>query len=197
MINKKCVVKENGSLKSSVYLSIYRVLETIPVSALKNLYLTTESGMVLELKKSEYDIKGERSDALHLYQELCPASPLVATEFSPSVFIKKITDGSSSIFLPRIFFVEMKLGELAENPLNGSAESLPYSNIGHLRDCLEILKGEPDKHMKIVQRVFYGRLLYRTIKSGFFIGSGDEFNYYHYPSMSALENTNYEFFRAI
>ena len=91
----------------------------------------------------------------------------------------------------------VKLGELATNPLFGSAEHLPYRNIGHLRDCLEILKGEYEKHMKTVQRVYSGELLYRTIASGFYVGAGDEILFYPYPGMKELENINYEFFRGI
>jgi hypothetical protein len=196
-LNKRCVAKEDGSPKSSVYLSVYRVLETIPVSALKSLYLTTDHGTALELKKTTYDISKETQNALHLYQELCPVTPLVASGLSPSVFLKTLTDGSRPIVLPKLFFVELKLGELAKNPLYGSAEQLPYSNIGHLRDCLEILRGEYEKHMKTVQRIYSGILLYRTIESGFYVGSKDEILYYPYPSMKEMEDINYEFFREI
>jgi len=196
-LNKRCVAKEDGSPKSSVYLSVYRVLETIPLSALKSLYLTTDHGCVLELKKAKYDKSREAQNNLHLYQELSPVSPLVASGLAPSVFLKRLTDGSTPIVLPKLFFVELKLGELATNPLYGSAEHLPYSNIGHLRDCLEILKGEYEKHMKTVQRVFSGELLYRTIETGFYVGAKDEIVYYPYPGMKELENINYEFFRAI
>jgi hypothetical protein len=122
---------------------------------------------------------------------------LVASELTPSAFLKKLTDGSTPIVLPKLFFVDLKLGELASNPLTGSVEHLPYSNIGHLRDCLEILKGEYEKHMKTVQRVYSGSLLYRTIETGFYVGSGDDIFFYPYPSLSELENINYEFFRAI
>jgi hypothetical protein len=135
--------------------------------------------------------------ALHLYQELDPVTPLVASELPPSVFLKRLTDGSIPIVIPKLFFVELKLGELATNPLYGSAEHLPYSNIGHLRDCLEILRGEYEKHMKTVQRIFSGELLYRTIETGFYVGVKDEIVYYRYPSMRELEDINYEFFRAI
>jgi hypothetical protein len=196
-LNKRCVAKEDGSPKSSVYLSVYRVLETIPVSALKSLYLTTDHGTVLELKKTAYDKNKEVKNALHLYQELCPVTPLVASGLAPSVFLKTLTDGSKPIVLPKLFFVELKLGELATNPLYGSAEQLPYSNIGHLRDCLEILKGEYEKHMKTVQRVYSGLILYRTIESGFYVGANDDIVFYRYPTMTELENINYEFFRAI
>jgi hypothetical protein len=196
-LNKRCVAKEDGSPKSSVYLSVYRTLETIPISALKSLYLTTDRGTALELKKTVYDKSKETHNSLHLYQELCPVNPLVASGLAPSVFLKTLTDGSRPIVLPKLFFVELKLGELATNPLYGSAEQLPYSNIGHLRDCLEILKGEYEKHMKTVQRVYSGVLLYRTIETGFYVGSKDEIAYYPYPSMKELENINYEFFREI
>ena len=196
-LNKRCVVKPDGSPKSSVYLSVYKVLETIPVAALKSLYLTTDHGCVLELKKEVYDKAKEPKNALHLYQELCPVNPLVASSLAPSVFLKRLTDGSIPIVLPKLLFVELKLGELATNPLSGSAEHLPYPNIGHLRDCLEIIKGEYEKQMKTVHRIFSGELLYRTIDTGFYVGAKDDIVYYPYPKMAELENINYNFFRAI
>ena len=196
-LNRRCVAKEDGSPKSSVYLSVYRVLEMVPLDALKSLYLTTDHGVVLKLRKAPYDKAKEVKGALHLYQELNPVTPLVASELPPSAFVKRLTDGSTPITLPKLFFVELKLGELATNPLYGSAEHLPYQNIGHLRDCLEILRGEYEKHMKTVQRVFSGELLYRTIESGFYVGAKDDMVFYPYPSMAELENINYEFFRAI
>jgi hypothetical protein len=91
----------------------------------------------------------------------------------------------------------LKLGNLANDPLSGSAENLPYTNIGHLRDCLEIIRGEYQKHMKTVQRVFTGELLYRTIDTGFYVGVKDEILFYPYPSMTDLEKINYNFFRGI
>jgi hypothetical protein len=196
-LNKRCVAKPDGSPKSSVYLSVYKVLEMVPLTALKSLYLTTDHGCVLELKRAVYDKSRESKNDLHLYQELCPVTPLVASGLPPSVFLKRLTDGSTPIILPKLFFVELKLGELANNPLKGSAEHLPYSNIGHLRDCLEILKSEFDKHMKTVNRLFSGELLYRTIDTGFYLGGKDEIVYYPYPRVIELENINYEFFRDI
>jgi hypothetical protein len=196
-LNRRCVAKPDGSPKSSVYLSVYKVLEIIPLAALKSLYLTTDHGYVLELKKTTYDKTKEPANALHLYQELCPVNPLVASSLAPSAFLKKLTDGSIPIVLPKLFFVELKLGELATNPLGGSTELLPYPNIGHLRDCLEIIKGEYEKHMKTVHRIFSGELLYRTIDTGFYVGAIDDVAFYPYPIMAELKKINYEFFRAI
>ena len=196
-LNKRCVPKPDGSPKSSVYLSVYRVLEMVPLTALKSLYLTTDHGCVLELKKGSYDKSKEVQNALHLYQELCPVSPLVASSLPPSAFLRRLTDGSTPIVLPMLFFVELKLGELATEPLTGSAEHLPYPNIGHMRDCLEIIRGEYEKQMKTVNRIFTGELLYRTIDTGFYVGAKDEMAFFPYPRMTELEKINYKFFRAI
>jgi len=195
-LERRCVRQPDGSPKHSVYLSVYKVLETIPLKALKKLYLTTDNGIVLELKQSTYDVTKEGKDAKHLYQELCPVTPQVVSEYSPAKFLKVMTDGSIQIRLPKLFFVELKLGELATNPVSGSAEYLPYPHIGHLRDCLAILK-EDEKKMKTVVRYYNGALLYRSVESGFYVGAVDDMIYYHYPTMAELEDINYEFLRAL
>jgi hypothetical protein len=100
------------------------------------------------------------------------------------------------IRLPKLLFVELKLGGLASNPLSGSAEYLPYANLGHLRDCLVTLKDD-EKKMKTVIRFYNGDLLYRSIESGFYLGAKDELLFYRYPSMTELESMNYEFFRTL
>ena len=196
-LNRRCVTSPTGIPKRSVYLTVYRVLEMIPLSALKSLYLTTDHGQTLKLNKAAYDQSTEIRENLRLYQELCPVSPMVASQLAPSAFLKKLTDGSTPIVLPKLFFVDLKLGELATNPLKGSVDNLPYPNTGHLRDCLEILTSEVEKPMKTVLRIYSGTLLYRTIERGFYIGSKDEIIYYPYPSLTELEKINYEFFRAI
>ena len=196
-LNRRCVAKPDGSPKSSVYLSVYKVLELVPLKALKSLYLTTDHGFVLELKQAAYNMATEQTPRLHLYQELCPVNPMVASSLAPSAFLKRLTDGSTPIVLPKLFFVELKLGELARDPLYGSAENLPYPNLVHMRDCLEIIRGEYEKQMKTVNRFFAGELLYRTIETGFYAGSGTEILFYPYPKMSELEKINFNFFRTI
>jgi len=191
-IDKNCVRHADGLPKHSAYLSVYRVLETIPLKALKSLYLTTDSGVVLELKQTPYDRSCEEKDTLHLYQELCPVTPQVVSEFCPASFVKALTDGSRQFKLPKLFFVEMKLGELAENPATGSAEHLPYTHVRHMRDCLLSLSGY-EKKMKTVVRSYNGSLLYRTIASGFYVGADNEMIYYRYPTMAELEDLNYDF----
>jgi hypothetical protein len=195
--NSRCVKKSDGSPKSSVYLAIYRVLEFIPLSALKSLYLTSDHGHVLRLQYSRYDEPQIAKNEMHLYQELCPVTPQVASNLSPLEFLKKLTDGSLQIRLPKLFFADLKLGELVNDPLAGSAEHLPYGSVSHLRDCLEIIRTEDLKQMKTVHRIFTGTLLYRTIDKGFFIGSKDNILHYPFPSIAQIEKENYEFFKDI
>lgn len=196
-VNRRCVIKDDGTPKSSVYLSIYRAMELIPQEAFKNLYLTTDDGKVLELKKAEYNFSSEKKDSLFMYQELCPVTPLVASSLPPSQFIETMTNPKEQIAIPQIFFVQLKLDELATNPKSGSVEYLPYPNIAHLRDCLLNLKIDPSKLKKTVNRHFNGTLLFRTCENGFFVGSGKKFNFYPYPSMAELEENHYDFWRSI
>jgi hypothetical protein len=102
----------------------------------------------------------------------------------------------NQVHLPRLMFVELLLEQLAVDPLRGSTQNLPYPNIGHLRDCLTILKNEEGKQMKTVLRTFNGELLYRTCTNGFFVASKEDLVYYPYPSMKQLEEENYDFWRS-
>jgi hypothetical protein len=193
-IERRCVLQEGGRPKSSVYLSIYRVLETIPLNALQKLYLVTDDGRVLGLNKGEYKPSGKNQ--LHLYQELCPVTPRIASSLAPQDFVKSITSGKEKVSVPRLAFVEIDMDDLATDPEHGKAANLPYQNIPHLRDCLMILKNEPEKDKKTIIRFFNRDLFYRTIKNGFFVGDNQAVIYYPFPSMEELEDKHYAWWRS-
>ncbi len=194
-IEERCVPKEDGTPKSSVYLSIYRVLELIPLHAFKNLYLATDDGKVLELQKSDYDTKNE-GEGLHLYQELCPVTPRIASVLSPYKFSHFVTDKTQNISVPKLIFVELELNGLAQAPENAPVGNLPYYNIDHLRDCLIGLKDGYEKMTKTVIRFYQGELLYRTCKNGFFVGAQGKFLYYPFPSLKELEEKHFTWWRS-
>ena len=60
---KRLVPHEDGSPKRSVYISIYRVLEHVPLSAIQKLYVTTRDGRTLGLDAAD-DIPESGRDAL-------------------------------------------------------------------------------------------------------------------------------------
>jgi hypothetical protein len=193
-IEKRCVPQEGGRPKSSVYLSIYRALESIPIEALGNLYLTTDDGRVLKLKQGEF--KDEGIDQLHLYQELCPVNPRIASSLSPEVFLNEMTGGKEKVSVPKLVFVELRLDGLATDAENSPVQDLPYQNMVHLRDCLMILKNEKGKTKKTIMRFFKRDLLYRTIKNGFFVGDKDKMLFYPFPTQQELENEYYAWWRS-
>lgn len=193
-IERRCVPQDGGRPKSSVYLSIYRVLETIPLEALKSLYLTTDDGRVLELKQGEF--KDEKIDQLHLYQELAPVNPRIASTLGPAEYLKEMTGEKEKVSVPKLVFVELRLDGLATDAENAPVQDLPYQNMVHLRDCLMILKNEPGKTKKTIIRFFNRDLFFRTIKNGFFVGDKDKMLYYPFPSKDELEDKHYAWWRS-
>lgn len=193
-IDKNCVPHKDGSPKHSLYISIYRVLERIPLKAFKKLYLTTDDGRVLGLDQAEYTHK--EVQGLHLYQELSPVTPRIASNLGPKKFLENVTNQENKVSVPKLFFVELMLNGLATDPMAGSAEDLPYANIPHLRDCLVGLLHDKNKSTKTVIRFFNGDVLYRTCKSGFFVGDFNNLIYYPFPSKEELEQDHYVWWRS-
>lgn len=193
-IEKRCVPHIDGKPKRSVYLSTYRVLENLPLSAFRNLYLTTYDGKVLELRKGEF--QECPNPTLHLYQELCPVPPRVASKLCPNNFMKYVTDPTNPVSFPKVVFAELILNGLAENPTTGPSNNLPYSNKDHLRDCLIGLHAGYEKPNKTVERFYSGDLLYRTVKNGFFVGDSKEFIYYPFPHIDDLQKVYYPWWRS-
>jgi len=193
-MEERCRAHEDGTPKHSLYISIYRVLEHMPLKALKSLYLVTPDARVLELSKtSELPPYEEK---LHLYQELCPVHPRIVSSLAPREFCRFMNDSTRPIFVPKLFFAELRLGELAENPGSGSARNLPYPALLHLRDCLKGIKGNPKKHTKTVDRIPPGMFPYRMVESGFFIGDLEEVYYYPFPSEQELEEKYHVWWRS-
>jgi hypothetical protein len=193
---KRCVPHEDGSPKASIYISVYRVLEHIDLTAIKKLYLVTQDGRVLGLDPSA-DIP-EEEEGLHLYQEIAPVHPLVVSDLGPDGFYNLIVKSPASLLsLPAICFVELKLGELAIDPERGAVRDLPYANIGHLRQCLVDLKAKAKTvDAKMVNRIQPASFPYRTIQSGIFIGNGDQLMYFAMPSQEELRTQHYRWWRS-
>ncbi len=193
-MEKRCVPHPDGQPKNTLYLSIYRVLENIPLSALKHLYLVTVDGRVLEIQQGKY--QHEPEEKLHIYQELAPITPFIASTLNPVDFSHLITDKQNPISVPKLCFVELTLFGLANDLDSSDIRDLPYSNIDHLRDCLAALEKDPNKKTKTVTRYMNNYLFYRSIKNGFFVGDNREVRYYPFPSKNDLEDKHYPWWRS-
>ena len=192
-LNERLVPYADGEPKRSVYLSIYRVLENTPLEAMKNLFLVTDDGKVLELKSIPFPL--DKQEIIHLYQQFNPISTRVASKLSPPEFIAFLTDIKKPVSAPSIFMVELKLNKLARHP-EAPIHDLPYPNPDHLKDCLTVLMLSEHRLTKTVIRQFKGELSYRTIKTGFFVGNQDDYLYYAFPSIDELEGLYYSWWRS-
>ena len=190
----RCVPHDDGSLKASVYVSVYRVLEHIDFNAIMHLYLSTMDGQTLELSPSNQIPNG--GNQLHLYQELVPVTALVASRLKPLDFIEEIVRNPNSVLrLPAVVFTELQLGELAKDPEMGLAGKLSYSNLDHLRQCLTEVKTKFIA-TKMVDRIHSPSVQYRTIKNGIFVGNQTQLRYFAMPSPEEIRSNNYRWFRS-
>ena len=176
---EKCQPHLDGSPRRSTYVSVYNVLANVPVGAIGNLYLTTKDGLTLELTASK-STPPERI-GFHLYQEICPVYPKVASPLSPERFARYVTDPNNAVFLPRIVFCDLRLEGMATDPEKSSASNLPYKDLNHLRECLTSLRYRRDKMTKIVHRDLQKDLIYPVVDTGFFVGDQSDFLYYPFP----------------
>jgi len=192
LADERCVTQPNGAPKSSVYLGIYDVLARIPVSALGNLYLVTDDGRTLGLEKAPYSPDTEHP--LHLYQEFCPITPLVASRLEPEAFCHSITNPEKPVHVPKIVFSELNLGELSVDPGHGNADDLPYPAILHLRDVLMDFAVNTKDSKLVLKQVKRG-VFFRTVL-GFYVGDYTDFAYYRFPTKDEMESKHYDWWRS-
>jgi hypothetical protein len=190
----RCVPHEDGTPKSSIYISVYRVLEHVPISELGKFYITTQDGRTLGIDHSDELPKND--EGLHLYKEIAPVTPLIASRLNPVDFFDLIVKNPTSLItLPGVAFTELRLGELASDPALGKVGDLPYANIDHLREVLLDLKTKPVA-TKMVDRISPASFAYRAVKSGFFVGNEGGFRYYPMPSSETLRTQHYRWWRS-
>jgi hypothetical protein len=190
----RCVPHEDGTPKASIYISVYRVLEHVKLSALRELFLVTQDGRTLGLQSSK--AIPALDDGLHLYKEIAPVSPLIASRLNPLEFYDLIVKNPTSLVtLPAIVFTELRLDELAEDPEMGQVGDLPYRNMDHLREVLMDMKTKPVA-TKMVDRVSPATFAYRTVKNGFYVGNESDMLFYPMPSNDELRENNYRWWRS-
>jgi len=184
-IEQRCVPHEDGSPKRSKYISVYRVMEFLPLSVYGSLYLTTPDGRVLKLDGEAYENNDEQ-DGVSLYQELCPLNPLVVSKLAPARFARVLTDPANPVHAPRLFFVDLQADRDEKGRLAGW---LPYSNPMHIEDCIQELErsGPEMKATKTVSRTPLAQNFLRVIRRGFFLGDQSGVKCYRFPTRDELE----------
>ncbi len=189
---ERCAVHADGSPRRSKYLSIYRVLEHLPLEAFLKLYLVTRDGRVLSLDPAPYDAK-LNAQGVNLYTELAPASPRVVSLLSPPDFTAFITNQANSVSVPRILFADSLIEKDPDGTLAGY---LPYDNPHHIMDCVRDIEAKPAKKTKTVERNPRLGAFYRTIGRGFFLGDATGIKYFPYPSRDQMDDKHHLWWRS-
>jgi len=182
-IHERCKPHADGSPKRSKYVSVYRAMEFIPLTAYRDLHLTTADGRVLSIAPSDYDPSLEEPGP-NLYRELCPLVPLVVSGLSPRDFCLSMTNLENPISVPRLFFADLRLDRDAKGRLS---PNLPYPEPAHLADCIQQLSFDDTKKTKTVSRTPSTPGFFRVIRRGFFVGDQTGIRTYRFPSLDDLE----------
>ena len=184
-IAERCAPHPDGSPKRSKYISVYRVMEFLPLPVFLSLYLTTPDGRVLRLDESPHAEDGD-SPGISLYQELCPLIPMVVSSLPPREFVTSLTTPTNPVSAPRLFFADLRLDRDERGKLAGW---LPYTDPLHIEDLVkELERGGPgSKTTKTVSRTPRTRGFFRAIRRGFFLGDPTGLKFYRFPAREELE----------
>ncbi len=191
-LEELCSAMEDGVAKPSKYISVYRVMEHLPLAVYGKLYLTTADGRTLPLSDIPYQEEREEK-GLHLYDELCPLNPMVLSTLAPGAFRRFMTDPLNRIHVPRIFFADMLLDRDSSGRLAGY---LPYQDPAHIQDCCREMESKPAKPTKTVFRAPRLSGFFRTIRRGFYLGDSTGIRFYPFPSRNELEVQNHWWWRS-
>jgi hypothetical protein len=186
---EQCVSHPDGTPKHSVYLSVYRALEHIPLSVMKNLYLTTKDGRTLELE-SVNGASAPNHNGYYIYQELSPINPLVASTLKPEDFGNLVTSGKSKIFAPKLIFTDLKIIDFDNMEASGNIGPTYDKNLEHLKSCINAVV-KKEKQTKTIERSHIESFSYQSIDQGIYVC--DAKNMLTYP-MKSEEDLNTQHF---
>jgi hypothetical protein len=185
----RCQAHPDGSPRRSIYVAVWNVLPRVPLAALRRCHLTTPAGLTLTLEPAEWT--GGSGDRFYLYQELGPVYPRVASGLAPQAFVELVCSPDKMVSLPRLAFIDLKLGVLAKDPDAALSGHVPYQHIDHLRECLRALRDNPERMTKIVNRGLRPDILFSFIRSGVFVGDTTALRFFPMPAEDRLESDHH------
>ena len=192
---EKCVEHSDGSPKNSLYLSIYRTLEMVPIKQIKALYLTTRDGRSLKLDPCDGEAATTERE-YHVYQELCPMSPLVVSRMEPADFIKLMTDRANKINVPKLLVADLKVIDFDNLDSTGNIGALYDRNIRHLKACIDELRADENKQNKTINRSHAESFSFNVISTGLTLGDKDGVLSFELPDADTLEREHYDWARS-
>lgn len=188
---ENCVRHEDGGPKHSLWMSIYRTLENVPLSAMRELYLVTNDGRSLKVAPREY-VAPSTPRTFYVYQELCPIRPLVVSAYDPVTFSEHMTHPDVKVSVPKIAFTDLKVINFDNLEDTGNVGSVYDTNLEHLKQCIRAVTSADVKKVKNVERSRTESFGYQTINSGIYIGEGRNVIEYRLPSIDEIRMNHFD-----
>ena len=193
------VEHEDGRPKATKFISTYRVLEHVAFDAVKRLYVTTPSAIVMGLDPEPYDVE-HKPGFIRLIAEISPTRMLVLTKHSFPEFGKAITDPDNPKGVPSIFYaqIDLNIADFLEEFEKNAFLPTPIPSVhpSKLRDAIIELQEIPDKRTKgLSLDSNFNTKSYRSLRHGFMFTSQSDSKFFRMPSPEQIEDTNYRFAR--
>jgi len=190
----------DGRPKATKFISCYRVLEHLDLSALGNLYLSSEEGHCLEIASQPYP--GTDPEGEYIYSEISPLRMLVLSKLNFVDFGRFITDPENSIGAPEFMYTGLDLNvaefmaEYEQNPFMQPPIENLHPSI--LRDAVTELRTAGYKSNKgLSLKSNLDNVSYKLIRKGFMFSSGRDQRFYPMPSLPEIEKKNLRFWKSL
>jgi hypothetical protein len=196
---KHVVPHEDGSPKSTRFISSYRVMEHMAFDAVRRVYLSTPEAHVLELMPQPYD-KVHQPGFLRTFAEIAPLSMLVMSPLDMLEFGRYITRTDNSKGCPKLFYtqIELNIDEFLANFERNPFMQAPFAFLhpSKLRDAILHMRAEPNKATKgLALACPLDQIPYKSVRHGFMFASQDECKFFPMAKLSEIEATNFRFWK--
>lgn len=191
---------ENGRPKATKFISAYRVLEHVDIKSIKNLYLASSTGDIMELEAKPYSANKNPS-AFKIFAGITPLKVLaMSTETFVEYGQNLVTDrhkGAPKCFYTQIEFDAMDFQkEFREFPLIPSP--IPGVHPAILDRSIIELMTNPDKRSKGIRlHSSFHEFPARLIRHGFIFVSKEGYKYFPMPSQTEIEEKFYNYHKSV
>ncbi len=189
---------EDGRPKATKFISSYRVLEHVDLDALKNLYLVTPNGRLLELTQGKHD-KPHQPGLIRTFAQICPTTVLSMSTLNAVEYAQYITRPMHSKWVPTLFFTQIELPteqflkDFEDNPF--ISPPFPFVHPAKLRDAILEL-GSTDKEAKgISLNSDLEKIPYTKIRHGFWLVCNTKSVFYPMPDEETIRKENHQFYK--
>jgi hypothetical protein len=194
--DENCVRHQDGEPKHSLWMSTYRTLENVPLSAMKELYLVTNDGRSLKLSPAPFK-KPDVHPRYYVYQELCPIRPLVVSTYDAETFSTHMTHKDVKVSVPKIAFTDLKVINFDNLEDTGNVGSVYDTNLEHLKACImSVTASEAVKKVKNVERSRTESFGYQTINHAIYVGEGEQVIEYRMPDIDTIRMNHFDWGRS-